>query len=74
MFAAQDLILDQCELLAGGQLPIARVAREARQMEYVLFGPSNPVGRCDFSPALGALCESAVKRIARAAISLRWCG
>ena len=45
----------QRELFAGGQLTLAGVAREARQMVHVIAGLAHPVGRSQHSLTLGTL-------------------
>lgn len=52
---AQDLLLHQAKLFSRGQLPLARVAREARQMVGVAPGAAHPVAGVDLPAAAGAL-------------------
>lgn len=53
---AKHSIVEQRELLAGGQLAAARVARKARQMEDQLAGASHPVRGGDAAAAFRAFC------------------
>lgn len=52
---AQNLLLHQPKLFARGQLPLARVARETRQVVGVAPGAAHPVAGVDLPPAAGAL-------------------
>lgn len=52
---AQHLFLHQAKLLPRGQLPLARVAREARQVVRVAPGAPHPVAGVDLTPAAGTL-------------------
>lgn len=52
---AQNLLLHQAELFPRGQLPLARVARKARQMVGVPPGAAHPVAGVNLPPAAGAL-------------------
>lgn len=52
---AEDPVLVDAELLAGGELPLARVAGEAGQVVDLLLGLPHPVRRRDRPAALEAL-------------------
>jgi hypothetical protein len=54
---AENLLINHGKLLAGGELPSALVAREAGEVEDLIFRPTHPVGRRDASTALGAFCS-----------------
>lgn len=56
VWLAEHAVLVQRELLAGGQLSAARVAREARQVVDLLARLAHPIRRGDAAAALGALC------------------
>lgn len=52
VLATEDLLAEHGELLAGGQLPVARVAREARQVIDGVLGLAHPIAGTDFTAAL----------------------
>ena len=52
MLFAQHPTVVQRELLARAQLPLAGVAREARQVVHPVPGPPHPVRRADGSTTL----------------------
>ena len=53
--STQQPVVVQCELFTGGQLALAGVAREARQMVHVVARLAHPVGGAEHSLALGTL-------------------
>lgn len=60
---AEHSVVVQRELLAGAQLPLARVAREARQVVDVLASLAHPVVGADAAATLGALgAETSVQQ------------
>lgn len=55
MDPTQDLVLHQAKLLSRGQLPLARVARKARQVVRVPPGAAHPVAGVYLPPTAGTL-------------------
>ena len=61
---AHDFVIVERKLLSRRQLPLARIAGEARQVIHAVLGSPHPVGRRDVSLTFGTLCpELSVKQI-----------
>ena len=52
---AEHFVVLESELLAGGQLALAALARKTRQMIDVVLGAPHPVARLNVARAFGAL-------------------